>query len=78
METREEYLLRLASVLDDIGADQQVIIRERYIEHAFGGKGAIAAAEPKSSPALMAARFADNRIKQQGVFTRSYPAGSRA
>jgi hypothetical protein len=29
METREDYLLRLASVLDDVGADQQVIIRER-------------------------------------------------
>lgn len=45
METREDYLLRLASVFDDIGARQQVIIRDRYIEHAFGGKGGLALAK---------------------------------
>jgi hypothetical protein len=44
METREDYLLRLASVLDDVGADQQVIIRDRYIEHAFGGNDPLALA----------------------------------
>ncbi|EIG63639.1 hypothetical protein Bra1253DRAFT_00137 [Bradyrhizobium sp. WSM1253] len=58
METRDNYLLRLASVLDDVGADQQVIIRDRYIEYAFGGNDALAFLQrPKSSPALMAAPF---------------------
>lgn len=45
METREDYLLQLASVLDHVGADQQVIIRDRYIEYAFGGNDALALAE---------------------------------
>jgi hypothetical protein len=36
METRDDDLLRLASVLDDAGADQQVMICDRYIEYAFG------------------------------------------
>ncbi len=58
METREHYLLRLASVLDGIGADQQVIIPNRYIEHAFGGRMPSQLQKPKSLPERMDARFA--------------------
>jgi hypothetical protein len=76
METREDCLLRLVSVLDDIGADQQVIIRERYIEHAFGGKGAIALQRPKFF-ALMAARFATTASSNKAC-SPGYPAGGRA
>jgi hypothetical protein len=57
VEKREDYLLRLASVLEDVEADQQVIIRDRYIGYAFWGNDALALLQrPKSSPAL-AARF---------------------
>jgi hypothetical protein len=78
MEQRDDYLLRLASVLDDIGADQQVIIREHYIEHAFGGKGALALAEAEVFARAHGCTFRYDRIEQRGVFTRSYPAGGRA
>ncbi|MET4627646.1 hypothetical protein ABIB83_004669 [Bradyrhizobium sp. I1.8.5] len=78
METREDYQLRLASILDDIGADQQVIIRDRVIEHAFGGNGALALAEAAVFARAHGCTFRYNRIKQQGVFIRAYPAGGRA
>ncbi|WP_426608745.1 hypothetical protein [Bradyrhizobium sp. McL0616] len=78
METREDYLLRLASVLDDIGTDQQLIIRDRYIELAFGGPRAIAIAEAEVFARAHGCTFRYNRVKRQGEFTRSYPAGGRA
>lgn len=78
MEQREDYLLQLASVLDDIGADQQVIIRERYIEHAFGGNGALALADAQVFARAHGCTFRYDRIEQQGVFTRSYPVGGWA
>ncbi|MET4483218.1 hypothetical protein ABIB66_007785 [Bradyrhizobium sp. F1.13.3] len=78
METRQDYLLRLASVLDDVGADRQVIIRDRYIEYAFGGNDALALAEAEVFARAHGCTFRYNRIEQQGVFTRSYPAGGRA
>jgi len=46
METREDYLLKLASVLNEIGSDQHVTIRGRYIGRAFGGTGAISLCLP--------------------------------
>jgi hypothetical protein len=78
MEQREDYLLRLASVLEDIGADQQVIIRDRYIEQAFGGHGALALAEAEVFARAHGCTFRYDRIEQRGLFTRSYPAGGRA
>ncbi|WP_247447706.1 hypothetical protein [Bradyrhizobium sp. 197] len=78
MEQREDYLLRLASVLEDIGADQQVTIRDRYIEQAFGGNGALALAEAGVLVRAHGCTFRYDRIEQRGVFTRSYPAGGRA
>lgn len=78
MEQRDDYLLRLARVLDDIGADQQVLIRERYIEHAFGGNGALALAEAEVFARAHGCTFRYDRIEQRGAFTRSYPAGGRA
>ncbi|CUT98355.1 hypothetical protein CDS [Bradyrhizobium sp. G22] len=78
METREDFLLRLAGVLDEIGADQQVIIHSRYVEHAFGGRGAIAIAGAQVFARAHGCTFSYDRIKRQGVFSRSYPAGGRA
>jgi hypothetical protein len=75
VEKREIYLVRLASVLDDIGADQQVIIRDRYIQHAFGGNDALALAEAELAHGCT---FRYDRLSNKGVFTRSYPAGGRA
>lgn len=57
METREDHLLRLASVLDALGADERLIVRYRLIERAFSGNGAMQLQRPKSSAVLMAARF---------------------
>lgn len=34
METREDFLLKLATVLDDVGSNQKLIIRDRCIERA--------------------------------------------
>jgi hypothetical protein len=78
MEQREDYLLRLASVLDDIGADQQLTIRGPYIEQAFGGNGAFALAEAEVFARAHGCTFVHDRIEQRGVFTRSYPTGGRA
>jgi hypothetical protein len=78
METREEYLLRLATVLDDIGADQKLIIRDRYIERAFGETRAIAIAEAEVFALVHGCTFRYNRIKRRGEFTRTYPSGGRA
>lgn len=77
MDTREDYLLRLASVLVNIGADQQVIIRGRYIEHAFGGSGALDLQSPKSSPALMAARFLTIGLRNEACSTGRIPPVDR-
>ena len=78
MDSREEDLLRLASVLDSIGADEHLIIRDRYIERAFGGTGAIALAKAELFAVAHGCVFNYNRVKRQGVFTRSYAAGGRA
>ncbi|MET4716309.1 hypothetical protein ABIF63_000412 [Bradyrhizobium japonicum] len=57
METREDDLLRLATALDAIGADQKLIIRERYFERAFGNTRALAMQRREYLPGRMAARF---------------------
>lgn len=77
MERREDCLRRLPSVLDDVGADQ-LIIRDRYIEYAFGGNDAPALAEAEIFARAHGCTFHYNRIEQEGVFARSYPAGGRA
>lgn len=76
METREEYLIRLAGVLDDLGAGQQLVFRERYVERAFGSSRALAIAEAFARAHGCTFRY--NRTKRQGEFTRSYPSGGRA
>ncbi|MET3997407.1 glutathione synthase/RimK-type ligase-like ATP-grasp enzyme [Bradyrhizobium sp. S3.9.2] len=78
METREDFLLKLATVLDDVGSNQKLIIRDRYIERAFGGTRAIAIAEAEVFARAHGCTFRYNRIKRQGEFTRAYPAGGRA
>lgn len=78
METREEYLLRLASFLDVLAMEERLIVRDRYIERAFGGTRAIAIAEAEVFAQAHGCKFRYNRIKRQGEFTRSYPAGGRA
>ena len=78
METREDYLLRLASVLDVLAMDERLIVRGRYIERAFGGTRALAIAEAEVFARAHGCAFRYNRIKRQGVFTRSYPVGGRA
>ncbi|WP_038957274.1 hypothetical protein [Bradyrhizobium japonicum] len=45
METREDYLLRLASGLEGLATDERLIVRDPYIERAFGGTRALAIAE---------------------------------
>jgi hypothetical protein len=77
METREDFLLKLATVLDDVGSNQKLIIRDRYIERAFGGTPAIAIAEAEVFARAHGCTF-HYRIKRQGEFTRAYPAGGRA
>ena len=76
METREDFLLKLATVLDDVGSNQKLIIRDRYIERAFGGTRAIAIAEAEVFARAHGCTF--RRIKRQGELTRAYPAGGRA
>lgn len=55
-----------------------MIIRDRYIEYAFGGNDALALAEAEVFARAHGCTFRYNRIEQQGVFTGSYPAGGRA
>ncbi|WP_426615742.1 hypothetical protein [Bradyrhizobium sp. McL0616] len=69
---------RAASVLDSIEADQRAIIRDRLIERAFGGTGAIAIAAAEVFARAQGCTVRFDRIKRQGAFTRSYPAGGRA
>jgi hypothetical protein len=78
METRDDYLLRLATVLDEIAADEKLTIRDRYIERAFGETRAIAIAEAEVFARAHGCTFRYNRVKQLGEFTRSYPTGGRA
>ena len=78
METREDYLLRLARVLDGLAMDERLIVRDRYIERAFGGTRAIAIAEAEVFARAHGCTFRYDRIKRQGEFTRAYPAGGRA
>jgi hypothetical protein len=73
METREGYLLRLASVSDDVEADQQVIIRDRYIEHASAGMTRSRLQRSKSSPALMAARFGTTALSNKACSPSRIP-----
>ncbi|MET3997765.1 hypothetical protein ABID65_009448 [Bradyrhizobium sp. S3.9.2] len=69
METRENYLLRLAKALDAIGADQKLIIRERYFERAFGNTRALAIAEAGVFAHAHGCTFRYDRINRQGEFT---------
>jgi hypothetical protein len=78
METREDYLLRLASVLDVLAMDERLIVRGRYIERAFGATRALAIAEAGVFARAHGCTFRYDRIKRQGEFTRVYPAGGRA
>jgi hypothetical protein len=64
--------------LDDVGSNQKLIIRDRYIERVFGGTRAIAIAEAEVFARAHGCTFHYNRIKRQGEFTRAYPAGGRA
>lgn len=57
METREDYLLRLASGLEGLATDERLIVRDPYIERAFGSTRALAIAEAGVFAARMGARF---------------------
>jgi hypothetical protein len=65
MKTREDYLLRLASVLDDVEADQQVIIRDGTSSTPSAGMTRSRLQRPKSSPAPMAARFVPTALSDK-------------
>jgi hypothetical protein len=78
METREEFLTRLAAVLDGLGMEHGLKIKERSVERAFGGTGAIAIAEAEAFARAHGYTFRYNRAMREGMFFRSYPPGGRA
>jgi hypothetical protein len=78
METREDFLTRLAAVLDGLEMAQGLKVKARYIERAFGGTGAIAIAEAVAFVRAHGCTFRYNRAAREGMFSRSYPPGRRA
>ncbi|KJC34404.1 hypothetical protein [Bradyrhizobium sp. LTSP857] len=78
MDTREEFLIRLASVLDGLGMEQGLKVKEQSVERAFGGTGAIAIAEAEAFARVHGCTFRYNRAMREGMFYRSYPPGGRA
>lgn len=54
-----------------------MIIRDRYIEYAFGGNDGFALAGAEVFARAHGCTFRYDRIEQRGVFTRSYPAGGQ-
>ena len=77
METREEFLIRLAAVLDGLEMDQELKVKARYFERAFGGTGAIAIAEAEAFARAHGCAFQYNRVTRDGMFSRSYPPAGR-
>jgi hypothetical protein len=75
----EYYIKTNSAYFSDQSAffTDDLIIRDRYIERAFGGTRAIAIAEAEVFARAHGCTFR-YRIKRQGEFTRAYPAGGRA
>jgi hypothetical protein len=78
METREEFLIRLAAILDGLGMEQGLKVKEPYVERAFGGTGAIAIAEAEAFARAHGCELQYNWAMREGMFSRSYPPGGRA
>ncbi|MDH2353485.1 hypothetical protein QCM80_22895 [Bradyrhizobium sp. SSUT112] len=78
MVTRDERLIRLAAILDDLEPDQGLKVKEQYLERAFGGTGAIAIAEAEAFARAHGCKFQYDRATREGMFSRSYPPGGRA
>jgi hypothetical protein len=78
METREKLLTRIAAALDGLGMEQGLKVKERQVEHAFGGTGAIAIAEAEVFARAHGCAFQYNRALREGLFLRSHPPGGRA
>ena len=78
MEARDESLLHLGYALDGIGLDEKLLIRDRYLERAFGGTNAGAIAEAKLFAIAHGCTFTYNRVRRHGSFTRTFPARGRA
>jgi hypothetical protein len=78
MDTREGLLTRLAAVLDGLAMEQGVKVKERFLEGAFGGTGAVAIAEVQAFARVHGCTFSYDRALREGMFSRSYPPGGRA
>lgn len=78
METRQELVTRLAAVLDGLGMEQGLKAKERLVERAFGGTGAVAIAEAEAFARAHGCTFRYDRATGEGMFSRSYPPGGRA
>ncbi|OSI67389.1 hypothetical protein BSZ21_17480 [Bradyrhizobium canariense] len=78
METPEELLVRLATVLDGLESDAGLLVPARYMERGFGGTGAIAISKAEVFARAHGCEFEYSRTARQGRFSRKYPPGGRA
>lgn len=78
METPEELLVRLASVLDRVESGAELVISGRYIERAFGSTRAMSISKAEVFARAHGCDFKYNRTKRQGTFSRRHPSGGRA
>jgi hypothetical protein len=78
METRDELLVRMAKLLDQLDTSSGLAVRAGHMDRAFGGIDAIAIKGAEVFARVHGCEFEYDPNKRLGMFSRSYPKGGRA
>ena len=73
METRDELLVRIARVLDELDNHSGLAVRAGHLDEAFGGTGEVAIEGAQNFARVHGCEFEYDPIKRLGMFSRCFP-----